>query len=199
MGKSSLLLLLGAVFLISAEFVMAQFLARAEAPLVRPDIMLANLRMSEISTGVLVKTQIDWVIGGLGSFLLFLYIKTKELEREIVELRTQDRIGRTVRDMPAESRNYLECSDGEMRTERLAVVGQEKVSGTVIDVLGGVLVESGQGTGERFDLDSAFRPRGRPCKKSRNNGYRGRDGPCGPPPAQIRTCGTTAYGSYLGC
>ena len=27
---------------------------------------------------------------------------------------------------------------------------------------------------------------------------RGRDGPYGPPPAQIRTCGTTAYGSYLG-
>lgn len=27
---------------------------------------------------------------------------------------------------------------------------------------------------------------------------RGRDGPCGPPPAQIRTCGVTAYGSYLG-
>jgi hypothetical protein len=27
---------------------------------------------------------------------------------------------------------------------------------------------------------------------------RGRDGPFGPPPAQIRTCGTTAYGSYLG-
>ncbi len=32
-----------------------------------------------------------------------------------------------------------------------------------------------------------------------NKDYRGRDGPCGPPPAQIRTCGTTAYGSYLGC
>jgi hypothetical protein len=28
---------------------------------------------------------------------------------------------------------------------------------------------------------------------------RGRDGPFGPPPAQIRTCRTTAYGSYLGC
>ena len=27
----------------------------------------------------------------------------------------------------------------------------------------------------------------------------GRDGPCGPPPGQIRTCGTTAYGSYFGC
>ncbi len=30
------------------------------------------------------------------------------------------------------------------------------------------------------------------------NDYRGRDGPFGPPPAQIRTCGTTAYGSYRG-
>ena len=28
---------------------------------------------------------------------------------------------------------------------------------------------------------------------------RGRDRPCGRPPAQIRTCGITAYGSYLGC
>ena len=28
---------------------------------------------------------------------------------------------------------------------------------------------------------------------------RGRDGPFGPPPAQIRTGGFTAYGSYLGC
>src|SRR5262245_51113579 len=28
---------------------------------------------------------------------------------------------------------------------------------------------------------------------------RGRDGPCEPPPAQIRTCGTTASGSYFGC
>src|SRR5688572_28584033 len=36
-------------------------------------------------------------------------------------------------------------------------------------------------------------------KSPRLNGYRGRDGPFGPPPAQIRTCGTTAYGSYLGC
>ncbi len=31
-----------------------------------------------------------------------------------------------------------------------------------------------------------------------NNDYRGRDGHCWPPPAQIRTCGTTAYGSSLG-
>jgi len=29
--------------------------------------------------------------------------------------------------------------------------------------------------------------------------YRDRAGPCGPPLARIRTCGTTAYGSYLGC
>jgi len=28
---------------------------------------------------------------------------------------------------------------------------------------------------------------------------RGRDGPYGPPPAQIRACGTTAHGSYFGC
>ena len=28
-------------------------------------------------------------------------------------------------------------------------------------------------------------------------GGRGRDGDCSPPPAQIRTCGTTAYGSCL--
>lgn len=28
---------------------------------------------------------------------------------------------------------------------------------------------------------------------------RGREGPCGPPPAQIRTCSITAYGSYFGC
>ncbi len=28
---------------------------------------------------------------------------------------------------------------------------------------------------------------------------RGRDGGCPSPPAQIRTCGITAYGSYLGC
>jgi len=28
---------------------------------------------------------------------------------------------------------------------------------------------------------------------------RGRDGHCRPPPAQIRTCGATAYGSYRGC
>jgi ELWxxDGT repeat protein len=28
---------------------------------------------------------------------------------------------------------------------------------------------------------------------------RGRDRPCGRPPAQIRTCGITAYGSYFGC
>ena len=27
----------------------------------------------------------------------------------------------------------------------------------------------------------------------------GRDRPCGRPPAQIRTCSVTAYGSYLGC
>jgi len=30
-------------------------------------------------------------------------------------------------------------------------------------------------------------------------GGRGRDGPCGPPPARIRTGGITASGSYLGC
>jgi hypothetical protein len=30
-------------------------------------------------------------------------------------------------------------------------------------------------------------------------GGRGRERPCGRPPAQIRTCGITAYGSYLGC
>ena len=30
------------------------------------------------------------------------------------------------------------------------------------------------------------------------NMHRGRDGHCWPPPAQIRTCRTTAYGSYLG-
>jgi DDE_Tnp_1-associated len=28
---------------------------------------------------------------------------------------------------------------------------------------------------------------------------RGRDCPCGQPPARIRACGTTAHGSYLGC
>ena len=28
---------------------------------------------------------------------------------------------------------------------------------------------------------------------------RGRDRPYGRPPAQIRTCGITAYGSYFGC
>jgi hypothetical protein len=28
---------------------------------------------------------------------------------------------------------------------------------------------------------------------------RGRDRPCGRPPAQIPACGTTALGSYLGC
>ena len=30
-------------------------------------------------------------------------------------------------------------------------------------------------------------------------GGRGRDRPCGRPPAQIRTCSITAYGSYFGC
>ena len=30
-------------------------------------------------------------------------------------------------------------------------------------------------------------------------GGRGRNGPCGPPPAQIPACGTTALGSCLGC
>jgi putative transposase len=51
-------------------------------------------------------------------------------------------------------------------------------------------------TARRFGLESTLRPQGRP-KKPRN-GYRGRDGPFGPPPAQIRTCRITAYGSYLG-
>src|SRR5262249_25316801 len=31
------------------------------------------------------------------------------------------------------------------------------------------------------------------------SGFRGRDGHCWPPPAQIRTCPTKASGSYLGC
>jgi CubicO group peptidase (beta-lactamase class C family) len=30
-------------------------------------------------------------------------------------------------------------------------------------------------------------------------GGRGRDCPCGQPPARIRACGTTAHGSYFGC
>ena len=34
---------------------------------------------------------------------------------------------------------------------------------------------------------------------ARQNDYRGRDRCWQRPPAQIRTCGTTAYGSYLGC
>ena len=37
----------------------------------------------------------------------------------------------------------------------------------------------------RLGLESTLRPRGRP--KKHKNGYRGRDGPYGPPPAQIRT------------
>src|SRR5215471_18444909 len=37
--------------------------------------------------------------------------------------------------------------------------------------------------------------RGRPIAR----GGRGRDRPCGRPPAQIRTCSITAYGSYFGC
>jgi hypothetical protein len=36
-----------------------------------------------------------------------------------------------------------------------------------------------------------------PCRPDANDG-RGRDGDCSPPPAQIRTCGFPAYGSYLG-
>ncbi len=51
-------------------------------------------------------------------------------------------------------------------------------------------------TVRRLGLETTLRPRGRP--KKQNKGCRGRDGPYGPPPAQIRTCGTTAYGSSLG-
>jgi len=55
----------------------------------------------------------------------------------------------------------------------------------------------------RLDLESTLRPRERPKNKSiptdpPNKKYRGRDDHCWPPPAQIRTCGTTAYGSSLG-
>lgn len=35
-------------------------------------------------------------------------------------------------------------------------------------------------------------------RNRRETGGRGRDGGCPPPPAQIRTSGTTAYGSCLG-
>jgi len=35
--------------------------------------------------------------------------------------------------------------------------------------------------------------------EARKKDRRGRDRPCGRPPAQIRTCGTTASGSYFGC
>jgi hypothetical protein len=39
----------------------------------------------------------------------------------------------------------------------------------------------------------------RPRARSVPNLGRGRDRPCGRPPAQIRTCSITAYGSYFGC
>ena len=35
------------------------------------------------------------------------------------------------------------------------------------------------------------------CQQLAGMNGRGRDGDCSPPPAQIRTCGTTAYGSCL--
>ena len=48
-------------------------------------------------------------------------------------------------------------------------------------------------------VDFAMMPVGTTGCSAGEIDYRDRAGPCGPPLAQIRTCGTTAYGSCLGC
>ena len=46
-------------------------------------------------------------------------------------------------------------------------------------------------------LERAARETAIPRRRISKNTGRGRDEDCAPPPAQIRTCGTTAYGSCL--
>ena len=47
-------------------------------------------------------------------------------------------------------------------------------------------------------LNSIYAQYGMSMRRAEQTGGRGRDGPYGPPPAQIPTSGTTALGSYLG-
>lgn len=59
-------------------------------------------------------------------------------------------------------------------------------------------VESGLVRRQGKALTNFTRPLPAPDSDLTEQG-RGRERPCGRPPARIRTCGITAYGSYLGC
>jgi hypothetical protein len=126
MKGRSWFLVSGVVFLLGVWFAAAQFLARAQSPLLRADVMLSHVRVVRISVAILVHSVVGGLFGGFGSLLLFLYLKIRELEIEVKKLRMQSRST-----MPAGSpvagavpvADAEQLRGGEVRTHRLAIVG----------------------------------------------------------------------------
>jgi len=76
--------------------------------------------------------------------------------------------------------NWLEWVNQPQSDEELAALRRSVIRGTPLGS-----EDWSRRIAEQLGLESTLRPRGRPRKEPEK--FRGRDGPCGPPPAQIRT------------
>ncbi len=138
MKGRSWLIVSGVVFLLGAELEVTQFLIRAESPLDRPDVMLARVRVAEISVGILVHSVVGALVGSVGSFLLLLYFKITEIETAMKELGTRSTNSAA---SPSEGRERLaspvQPRRSGVRTRRLAIIGLVlSCSGVVLGAFG---------------------------------------------------------------
>ena len=126
MKSRSLLLVLGGVFLLGVHLAAVQFLARAQSPLVRHDVMRARVQVSEISVGILVHSVVGGLSGGFGFLLLFLYFKIRDIEIDVEELQAQNRSTRPAGSLGVREVSVTDLeqpSGSKVRTSRLAIIG----------------------------------------------------------------------------
>lgn len=93
---SKALFVIGLAFFVQGGLSLELFNLRSRREMPdKPDYAAMELVVAEMRTGSLVGSVTGSLFGCLGSWLLLLYLKTRKLENEIVELRSQARTSST--------------------------------------------------------------------------------------------------------
>ena len=137
MKGRSWLIVSGVVFLLGGQLEVTQFLIRAESPLDRPNVMLARVRVAEISVGILVHSVVGALLAAsvLPSIAI---LKITEIETAMKELGTRSTNSAA---SPSEGRERLaspvQPRRSGVRTRRLAIIGLVlSCSGVVLGAFG---------------------------------------------------------------